>query len=99
MRVINKKALRKFWQKRADAERPLQNWYKITRRADWNDVAQVRKDFSHADPVGLCVIFNIGGNKYRLITKINFRRKIVYIRFVLTHNEYSKEGWKYDCGC
>lgn len=99
MRIISKKALRKFWQRYAEAERPLLNWHKITRKADWNNLTDVRKDFSHADSVGHCVVFNIGGNKYRLITKMNFRRQIVYVRFVLTHNEYTKEGWKDDCGC
>ena len=99
MRIISKKALRTFWQKYPDAQRPLQSWYKITRKAGWLDLADVRKDFSQADPVGFCVVFNIGGNKYRMITKINFRHQVVYIRFVLTHKAYSKEGWKHDCGC
>ena len=49
----------------------------ITTHADWNNLAETRVDFPHADPVGSCTIFNIGGNKYRLITKINYRSKIV----------------------
>lgn len=99
MRIISKKGLRKFWQKHPDAEHPLLNWHKITRKAHWDNLTDVRKDFSHADPVGICVIFNVGGNRYRLITKINFGLQIVFIRFVLTHKEYSKEGWRNDCRC
>jgi len=99
MRIISRKALREFWQSHPDAERPLLSWYKIARKADWGDLADVRKDFAHADPVGLCVVFNIGGNKVRLVTKINFGRRIVYIRFVLTHKAYSREAWKNDCCC
>ncbi len=97
MRTISKTALRGFWEKHPDAERVLRNWYKITLKADWNDLADVKKDFSHADQVGGCIVFNIGGNKYRLITKIKFRHKIVYVRFVLTHAEYSRGKWKDDC--
>jgi mRNA interferase HigB len=98
LRVISKKALRIFWQRYPEAEHPLKSWYKIARKSNWDNLVDVRKDFSHADPVGRFVAFNVGGNKYRLITKINFRRQIVYIRFILTHKEYSKEGWKDDCG-
>ncbi len=53
--------------------------------------------FPNADSVGECTVFNIDGNKYRLITKINYKTKIVYIRFVLTHLEYDKDKWKDDC--
>lgn len=99
MRIISKRALAQFWHKHADAEKALQSWYKIARKAEWGNLSDVRKDYPHADLVGICVIFNIAGNKVRLITKINFGRRIVFIRFVLTHAEYSKEGWKNDCRC
>ncbi len=99
MRIITKKRLREFWEKHPDAEEPLQVWYRITKRANWNNLAETRSDFPHADPVGICTIFNIGGNKYRLITKIYYGHKKVFIRFVLTHQEYDRGGWKNDCGC
>lgn len=54
--------------------------------------------YPHADPVGSCVVFNIGGNKYRLISKIAFNRRVLYIRFILTHKAYDEGGWKHDCG-
>ena len=70
------------------------NWYRITRRADWRSLADVRRDFAHADIVGRRTVFNIHGNKYRLITRINYRAKRVFILYVLTHVEYNKGDWK-----
>jgi mRNA interferase HigB len=97
--VISKKSLREFWRKHADAKAPLEEWHKRTLKADWNNLSDVRKGFPHADIVGTCVVFNIGGNKYRLIAKVAFQRKIVFVRFVLTHKDYDRGGWKDDCGC
>ncbi len=82
-----------------DAKGPLEARYRVAKRADWNNLADTKVDFPHTDPVGSCIVFNIGGNKYRLITKIHYRRKKVYIRFALTHKEYDKGRWKNDCGC
>lgn len=53
--------------------------------------------YPHADLVGSCVVFNIGGNKWRLISKIAFNRHVLLIRFILTHKDYDKGGWKHDC--
>lgn len=97
MRIISKKALREFWQEYPDAENPLRYWYTVTSKASWDDFSDVRKDFNTADVFGLCVVFNIGGNKYRLITKIDYRHKTVFIRVVLTHVEYDKGRWKHGC--
>ena len=73
---------------------PLMNWYRITRRADWGSLAEVRSDFAHADIVGRRTVFNIHGNNYRLITRINYRTQRVFILYILTHVEYSKGDWK-----
>ncbi len=97
MHIISKPRLREFWTQHSDAEIPLLNWYKQTGKADWKNLAETRELFPHADSIGECTIFNIGGNKYRLITKINYKKKIVYVRFVLTHFEYDKDKWKDDC--
>jgi mRNA interferase HigB len=97
LHVISKRPLRKFWEKHAGAQQPLEDWWKITKHANWHNLAETKRDFPHADLVGACTAFNIGGNKYRLITKINYRSQVVYIRFVLTHPEYSRGGWKDDC--
>jgi len=95
--VISRKALVEFVRMQPKAAEPLDNWYRRTKRAAWKNVAEVRIDYPHADLVGSCIVFNIGGNKYRLIAKIKFQKHTVYIRFVLTHREYNKEGWKNDC--
>lgn len=94
MRVISKPAILKFSQKHEDALVPLMNWYRITRRADWNSLADVRGDFGHADIVGRRTVFNIHGNDYRLIARVNYKTKRVFILHILTHVEYSKGAWK-----
>jgi len=99
VRIISKKALREFWVKHPDAEKPLRYWYSVTDKANWDNFSDVRNDFRTADVVGICVVFDIGGNKYRLITKIDYRFKKVYVRFVLAHKDYDKGGWKNDCNC
>lgn len=60
-------------------------------------MAETKSDYSHADLVGTCTIFDISGNRYRLITKISYRTQKVFIRFVLTHADYDKENYKNDC--
>ena len=99
MKIIAKPILRNFWFKNQNAKIPLLDWYQQSRKASWDNLADAKKLFQHADLVGECVVFNIGGNKYRLITKINYRAKIIYIRFVLTHKEYDQNKWKNDCRC
>ncbi|HEX8248360.1 MAG TPA: type II toxin-antitoxin system HigB family toxin [Pyrinomonadaceae bacterium] len=99
MRIISKQRLQEFAKKHPNAEVPLLNWYKIAKKTDWKNLVDVRKDFSHADLAGVCTVFNIGGNKYRLITKIYYPSKKVLIRFVLTHAEYNKKIYEDDCEC
>lgn len=97
MRIISKPILREFWSENPNAEIPLLDWYKQSKKSEWKNINEAREIFPHADLVGKCTIFNIGGNKFRLITKINYKTKIIYIRFILTHNEYNKDKWKEDC--
>lgn len=97
MRIISRKALREFWEINSNAEHPLEDWFRITKHACWANLAETRYDFPHADPVGDCTVFNIGGNKFRLVAKIRYNRQRVYIIHVLTHREYDKEKWKDDC--
>ncbi|MGI8639226.1 MAG: type II toxin-antitoxin system HigB family toxin [Pyrinomonadaceae bacterium] len=99
MHIITKRTLRKFWEKHPEAENPLRSWYKVADKTDWENMVDVRKDFPHADFAGICTIFNIGGNKYRLITKISYRTRKIFVRFVLTHAEYNKGIYKNDCEC
>jgi mRNA interferase HigB len=70
------------------------NWYRITRRANWRTLADVRIDFAHADVVGRRTVFNIHGNDYRLIARVNYRTRKVFVLYILTHAEYIKGVWK-----
>ena len=94
MHVISRKRLREFWGVHSDAETPLRAWHKLARQVDWQSFADVRAVFPHADQVGKLTVFNIGGNKYRLIAAIHFNRGKVYVRHVLTHAEYDQGKWK-----
>lgn len=98
MHVISRRVLKEFWERCPDAEQPLRDWFKIASKAQWNNLAETRRDYPHADLVGACTVFNIGGNKYRLVTAIIYQIKRVYVRNVLTHSEYNKDLWKKDCG-
>ena len=69
-------------------------WYRTVKRSTWKSIMDVRQNHPHADEVGPFTVFNIGGNKCRLITKIHYRAGMVYIKHVLTHPEYDRGGWK-----
>jgi mRNA interferase HigB len=94
VRVISQPAILRFSEKHRDALVPLMNWYRITKAANWVSLADVRRDFAHADAVGRRTVFNIHGNDYRLIARVNYRTKRVFILDILTHVKYSKGGWK-----
>jgi mRNA interferase HigB len=94
VRIISKAAINGFARDHKDALEPLMHWYGIAKRAQWQNLSDVREDFRHGDTVGPFTVFNIGGNKYRLITVIKYRWQVVYIRHVLTHSEYNTEKWK-----
>ena len=76
------------------AEGPLRSWYKTTRRAGWKNFEEVKAVYGAADRVGPFTIFDIGGNKWRVIAAIHYNRRRIYIRHVLTHAEYDKDKWK-----
>jgi mRNA interferase HigB len=94
VRVISKAAITDFAAIHPDSLEPLVHWYLVTKRAAWNNLPEVRADFPHADNVGVFTVFNIAGNKYRLVAAIKYRWHVVYIRHVLTHAEYDKNKWK-----
>jgi mRNA interferase HigB len=82
LHVISRKKLKEAAAQHADLEAPLDVWFRITKRASWRALADVRKTFSSADPAGQWTVFNVKGNKYRLITEINYRFQRVYVRRV-----------------
>jgi mRNA interferase HigB len=91
MRIIARKTLRTFWQKpqNSDSEQPLRSWFRAVRRATWSTPADVKALFGTASVVGgNRIVFNIAGNKYRLVVRVNYPYRVVYIRFVGTHAEY-----------
>jgi len=92
--IISRKALIQFWEKYPDSETPLTRWYKVLEKTDFHSFIELRTVFPSVDRVNDLFIFNIAGNKYRLITSIHFNRSKVYIRHVLTHTEYDRGGWK-----
>lgn len=98
MRIISRKALVEFWTKHPDAMQPLDRWYKAVEQASWDVPADVKETFRGVDfvKVGnrLSVIFNVKGNKYRVIAAIHFNLRKVYIRAVLTHAEYNAGKWR-----
>ena len=96
MRVISRKKLRAFWEVHPEARPPLENWFRVARQAGWRSFTDVRATLNSADFVEGKVVFNVGGNKYRLIAAIHYNRQKLYIRHVLTHEEYSSGGWKHD---
>lgn len=75
-------------------ESALDAWFRIAKRAIWQDLTDVRRTFASADAVERWTVFNVRGNKYRLITEINYRFRRGYIRHLLTHAEYDRERWK-----
>jgi mRNA interferase HigB len=97
MRVISRRAIREFVQKHARAEAALDTWYRIALQADWATLVDVQQVYPHADAVGKCTVFNIHGNRYRLIARVNYEHRTIYIRDILTHKEYDEEGWKHGC--
>ncbi len=96
MRIISLRRLREFWTEHPDAEAALRSWYRVVHQARWQRFMDVRTHYSSADQVGKFTVFNIAGNKYRLITVIHFNTGRVYVRRVLTHAEYDRDTWKND---
>jgi mRNA interferase HigB len=96
MHIITRSRLVEFWEKYPDAKTSLLLWYKLTITANWQNFVKVREVFSSADQVGNLTVFNIGGNKYRLIALIDYTYQKVFIRHVLTHTEYDRDNWKKD---
>lgn len=92
MRVIALSRLKRFWEgKYADAREPLLAWYRHTLKADWRAPADVKRDFGAASVLrDGRVVFNIGGNKYRLVVWINYPCRVVYVRFIGTHADYDR---------
>ena len=94
MRVIAERPLRQFWTRHREAEKPLKAWLWICKNSNFENFGQLRRTFGSVDKVGKFVVFDIGGNKFRLIVVVHFNRKRIYVRAVLTHEDYDQDHWK-----
>ena len=94
MHIISRKALRQFWEKHPDSRSPLSRWYHIVSKNEYTSFNELRTTFPSADKVDDIIIFNLGGNNYRLIASVHFNRGKIYVRHVLTHAEYDRGVWK-----
>lgn len=91
MRIIAKRTLREFWERHADAREPLIYWYRYVAAANWDSPAALRRQYPRASIISHDrVVFRIKGNEYRLVARIFYPARIVYIRFVGTHSEYDR---------
>ena len=91
MRVIAKRTLRIFWEKQRRAEQPLRSWHAIVAKADWSSPSDVKSAYRRASILGDDrVVFDIGGNRYRLVVRFDYEHQIAFVRFVGTHAEYNR---------
>ena len=86
--------MQKFQEIHPDSESSFNRWFKAMKRSEFKNFIELRSAFPTADKVGDLIVFNIGGNKYRIIASVHFNRGKVYIRHILTHSEYDRGAWK-----
>ena len=91
---MSHKAIRKFGESVPMHAALLDRWYGVAKRATWVSFAEAKESFNAADSVAPFVIIDIGGNKFRLIAEINFIRRVLFIRRIMTHKEYTKGAWR-----
>jgi mRNA interferase HigB len=94
MHVISFRPLRDFISAHRDAESSLVAWHKTAKKAEWKNPAELKSVYPSADLVGDYTVFNIRGNNYRLIVKVNYKTQTIFVRSVMTHEEYDLGKWK-----
>ncbi len=94
MHVITRKRLNEFAEKHPDTRSALAHWYDLAKHNNFTSFANLRETFPAADQVDKLTVFNVGGNKVRLIAAIHYNRRKIYIRAVLTHAEYDEQRWR-----
>jgi len=94
MHIITRKRLLEFAEKHPDCSTAIDSWYRIVKRTNFSSFVELRQTFPSADKVGNLTVFNIGGNKARLIAAIHYNTQRVYIRHILTHKEYDRGSWR-----
>ncbi|WP_017660813.1 type II toxin-antitoxin system HigB family toxin [Baaleninema simplex] len=97
MHIISISKLRKFWEQHPEAKSSLRLWYKRVQKAKWKNPQDVRNAYNSVDSVENFLVFDdVGGNKYRIIAYIDYKFEKVFIRDVLTHQDYDRNSWKQD---
>jgi len=96
MRLISVSRLRQETGRYPDVKKQIEHWYDVVKKANWQNLEQVRKNYREAESVGNFTFFNLKGNHYRLIVGINYETQTIYYKYFLTHSEYDKERWKND---
>jgi len=94
MKIISNSALRAFAAQHPQADDPLQGWRRVIEKNRFAHWAELKATFNAVEKVGDLIVFDIGGNKYRLIAYVRFEKQIVYVKAALTHREYDKGAWK-----
>lgn len=99
MRIIKRATLAAYWRRNAQARSGLLHWHRRAKEGRWRDLQDLRKTFPHADVVKVAsgrsvTVFNIAGNRHRLITATHYNRQMLFTLMVLTHAEYSRGDWK-----
>jgi mRNA interferase HigB len=94
MHIISRKRLNEFAEEHGEVKAALAHWYQLLNRSNFANFVELRTVFPSADQVGKLTVFNVGGNKVRLIAAIHYNRHKVYVRAVLTHTEYDEQHWK-----
>jgi mRNA interferase HigB len=94
MHVITRKRLNEFATIHPETKTALQHWYKLVKTGTFRSFVELRATFPSADQIGKLTVFNIGGNKARLIAAIHYNRQKLYIRAILTHDDYDEGNWK-----
>jgi mRNA interferase HigB len=90
-RIYAKSTLREYWEKYPDSEQYIKTWYDTALNSDWKTLSDVKQTYANASILNDSrVVFNIKGNSYRLVTKFNFEKQWIFIRFIGTHKEYDK---------
>jgi mRNA interferase HigB len=94
VRIVGNEKIAKFSRDHSTANNALAGWMTVVEGAAWKNPAELKRTFGNASFVGDQTVFNIGGNKFRLIALVRYRLQIVLVQYVLTHKEYDKGGWK-----
>jgi mRNA interferase HigB len=96
VRVFSRSVLRDFCENHADSCEALYSWYRVASKAQWQNLMEVQQNYPTAEAVSNFTVFNIKGNKYRLIVDLVYSKQRIFVKYILTHAEYDKDRWKDD---